>query len=231
MEELVNGYLLKEHHFLLDFVSMIRREMGLLRNGHLVDLEKYRKILMFGREYADQVHHGKEEGLLFTRLYPISNIEGGPRCIYYKELQMQRTPVFEQVREIQKWRGEKGIAEKLQWKDQTREGHIVNPLLEEHVLGRELLSLIEFEVKKRVSGEKGGNVDLIRALYRYANLLQEHIEKENTCFANTVDQYLSVEVQREIIEGFRQMDEGPARDRILASMEIFKELKAALWGR
>ena len=102
---------------------------------------------------------------------------------------------------------------------------MVNPLLEEHILGRALTRLIEFEVKQRLAGKSTDNSSLIDALYRYCSLLEEHIDKENTCFGNTVETYLSEEVQKKVVGAFQKMDEGPCRPLIEKSLALLKKLQ------
>ncbi len=225
MSELVNAYLLKEHNIIGDFISYLRQEMSQLREGQRPEQEKYKKILFFARNYADKVHHMKEEEILFIEIYPIPNIEGGPHCIYYKELQMHRMPVFDQIRENYCQMHLDDSEFLSVWKTSIREGHIINPLLEEHVLGRNLLMLMEYELARVLSGQAQNNNELAFVIYRYCAMLEEHIEKENTCFANTVDKYLSEETQAKIVSSFREFDIGVGKLMIEHSMTILKDLK------
>lgn len=225
MSKLVPEYLFKEHQIISEILPIFQQEMAELREGKLPDPSRYEKILRFCRDYADTSHHKKEEDILFQELYPIQNIEGGPRCIYYKELEIQRPTIISQVDEILKQMNLDDEALREKWKHMTREGHIVNPLLEEHILGRSLLQLIEYELQQRLNGKNKDSSSLAYALYRYYSMLAEHIEKEDTCFANTVEKYLSEETQKKIVDRFREMDEGPCRELIQNSLEILKTLK------
>lgn len=222
---LVNDYLLKEHDFITDFSTILKKEIDGLIQGHSPQAEKFKKIVRFCRDYVDHVHHSKEENILFEAIYPIKNIEGGPRCIYYKELQIQREPVVEQVKKIKK---ELGILEPDfydNWNASVHQGCIVNPLLEEHILGRQLVTLIEHEAGQLVSGKTQSNQKLIMALYGYVSMIEEHIEKENTCFANTVDNYLPVSQQREIVRKFEELDSGECAPFIENCTKIMADLK------
>jgi len=221
----INQYLLKEHDIITEFISCMKREMSALREGRQPDPARFARIFYFARNYADKIHHMKEEDLLFRELYPIPNIEGGPRCIYYKELQMHRPSVLDQIREDYRHRGMDEGEFLQQWKTLTREGHIVNPLLEEHVLGRNLTDLIEFELNRVFKGEVSDNRELAFAIYRYCSMLEEHIDKENTCFANTVDKYLDDSVQKKVVNLFNEFDSGEVRPVLEESLNILKELK------
>jgi len=225
MDQLVNDYLHREHDLITQMINVIKLEINKLSIGNQPDPERFRKIITFCQNYADKVHHMKEEDLLFTHIYPINNIEGGPHCIYYKELQMQRTPVVEQVQQIQMDLGVSQADFLKNWKTVVHEGCIVNPLLEEHILGRNLIALIENEMNALLNGSKKQNGELIYALYRYATMIEEHIEKENVCFAHTVDKYLPKELQKTIVQRFKEMDDGPCAELIRESMQILNELK------
>lgn len=221
----VNEYLFKEHLLITEFLQLFKQERDLLRTGVLPNKRKMDQMLSFCRDFADKVHHSKEEQILFIELYPIEHIEGGPHCIYYKELELQRPPVIERVSESYQRMGlDHGLLRK-QWKGMTREGHIINPLLEEHILGRTLLKQIDFEVGQRLNGKSQNNQELVHTMYCYAAMLEEHIDKENTCFANTVDKYLSDKVQANIVQAFEAIDAGTNQELIRGSLETLEELK------
>lgn len=221
----VNNYLLKEHNLISDFLLLFKKERDFLRSGHLPDQNRIEIMISFCRDFADKVHHAKEENILFPEIYPIENIEGGPHCIYYKELELQRPPVLERIQESYQKMGLDEQTMKKQWREITRQGHILNPLLEEHILGRTLLKQIDYEVAQCLRGKSSNNNELVYAMYSYASMLEEHIEKENTCFANTVDKYLSDSVQAKIVEAFEAIDRGANAELIRCSLENLEALK------
>lgn len=206
MPSLVNTYLYQEHEVILRFISTLKKEIYQLREGKYSPLEDYEKMLFFAREYADRIHHFKEETLLFTELNLASSTEGGPRCIYYKELQLQRTPVFNQVNENLILMQKKPRLLFEQWRKMMGDGNIANPLLEEHALGRSLLELFKYELHQFLEGISKNSLNLAFVIYRYVALMEEHIEKENTCLAYIVDQCLDHQTQIELTGFFKEVD-------------------------
>lgn len=225
MSKLVTDYLFNEHKIITEMLGVLKKEMVSLREGKIPDQNRYQKIIQFFRDYADKSHHEKEEKILFQEIYLIQNIEAGPSCIFFKELQLQRPPVIFQIQEhlLQMKLDPQEI--KNQWKSLTREGHIINPLLEEHILGRTLIKLIDFEVQQRLTNQTKDNKALLHAVYCYNSMLEEHIDKEDNCLSHTVEKYLPLEAQQKIVDRFKEMDEGPSRELIENSLDILEELK------
>lgn len=58
--------LLKEEHVnILKFIEVLERKCcEIIDKGHL-DIDFFRESILFGRNYADAFHHGKEEKILF----------------------------------------------------------------------------------------------------------------------------------------------------------------------
>lgn len=222
----VNAYLMREHELILEILDLLRREAARLRAGGALNPERLARFLLFFRLYADTVHHHKEEDILFEEMYRIAHFEEGPNCMHYKALELERPPVLLQLGEICRKMGKDESALREEWKAKTREGHIVNPLLQEHILGRSLVQWIEHEAQKREAGLSPNNSALCEALYRYEVLLREHIDKENNCLSHTVDRYFPLDRQEDIVRRFQEMDEGPCRPWIEEALAALRELRA-----
>lgn len=68
-----------EHRVIEKVVSAARGLNGKIEAGQKPDVDLLRRIVAFMRVYADQCHHGKEEGLLFPALGNLGvPIEGCP---------------------------------------------------------------------------------------------------------------------------------------------------------
>lgn len=60
--------LLKEHENILRFLETLKNaNLRILKTGQ-VDVEYFKKSVDFIREYADNIHHGKEEEFLFKEM-------------------------------------------------------------------------------------------------------------------------------------------------------------------
>lgn len=57
--------LVEEHKNIILFIDIARRECEKLISGEEVDIKLFREFIDFGRNYADKLHHGKEEQILF----------------------------------------------------------------------------------------------------------------------------------------------------------------------
>ncbi len=57
--------LVKEHENILNFTNILESECEKILDGKEVDVEFFRRGIVFIREYADKHHHQKEEELLF----------------------------------------------------------------------------------------------------------------------------------------------------------------------
>lgn len=57
--------LLKEHDVISEFNELVREISLLLLDGAIIDIDDLRFFVEFIGEYADRIHHGKEEDFLF----------------------------------------------------------------------------------------------------------------------------------------------------------------------
>ena len=120
------------------------------------DLKFAKELVNFLSIFADQCHHGKEEGVLF------------------KEMETLGVP---------------------------NQGGPIGVMLHEHVLGRELItSMREALQNKDLEKFKVIAVD-------YRDLLQQHIQKENTVLFMLADRLISDEKQMELFMLFEAHEE------------------------
>lgn len=57
--------LVKEHENIIRFTTHLRGLCCNILEGQEIDVSKFRECVDFGRNYADKLHHGKEEKVLF----------------------------------------------------------------------------------------------------------------------------------------------------------------------
>jgi len=68
-----------EHRLIEQVLSALEREADLIDAGNAVDADFFTKALAFIREFADGLHHQKEEQTLFPKLVEVGvPREGGP---------------------------------------------------------------------------------------------------------------------------------------------------------
>ncbi|MFA6878241.1 MAG: hemerythrin domain-containing protein, partial [Fusobacterium sp.] len=69
--------LVEEHNNILRMKNAIRKICLGILEGNDLDIEKFEKIIEFGKNYADKHHHQKEERILFKvmmeKLGPVAN--------------------------------------------------------------------------------------------------------------------------------------------------------------
>lgn len=71
--------LINEHKNIKKVLSAIRKDCEELVEGKPVDIEFYRNVIDFVRNYSDKYHHQKEEKKLFNVMSEINeNIKNGP---------------------------------------------------------------------------------------------------------------------------------------------------------
>lgn len=67
--------LLEEHNRITEFIQVTRNVCCNIIDGNSISLDDLNKMLSFGKVYADNLHHKKEEDILFNAMV---NEVGGP---------------------------------------------------------------------------------------------------------------------------------------------------------
>ncbi len=67
--------LLEEHNRITEFIQVARNVCCNIIDGNSISLDDLNKMLSFGKVYADNLHHKKEEDILFNAMV---NEVGGP---------------------------------------------------------------------------------------------------------------------------------------------------------
>ena len=105
--------LMHEHEIILKVVKALEHVADAMKRGRKIDAELLREAVQFMREFADHLHHSKEEDHLFPALQRKSVPEhGGPIGVMKDEHEEARTLVafFEETVEAYAEQG-KGAAE------------------------------------------------------------------------------------------------------------------------
>lgn len=100
-------------------------------------------------------------------------------------------------------------------------------MLIEHDLGRLYMSNLENAIKRVEDGDMDSRVDVIANSIGYADLLNRHIDKENTAIYNFARRALSKEamedIQRQCEEAESKADEGKIQDNYIKLLEEFEK--------
>lgn len=157
-----------------DLILELRQE-----HQNILSLIGQRDILSL-LDLVETVHHPKEENLLFPLLAEHPRLrEGGPRCMYFRGLQMDlniHAPAEKLLSQYYKSGGSPPSEyKKFSWLTEQSPLHL--PMYEHH-LGHALGSAM----REILSGKHPGAESLLMDLYgEYCRLLNLHIEKEDTC--------------------------------------------------
>lgn len=136
-----------EHDNIRRMLKVIRKVSYRVLTKGEYDVSDFPKIIDFVRSYADKLHHGKEEDILFVTMN--------------KEL------------------------EKL-----AKSGAITGMYIE-HDAGRLFIANLEKGVNKFKAGDDEARLDIIANAICYADLLDRHIEKENTAMYKFAENMLN----------------------------------------
>jgi len=169
--------LTKEHENILAVIDALNKECDALHNGKKIDKRLFEQIIGFIRNYADKLHHAKEEDILFKELCKDTvNLHCNP----------------------------------------------VQQMLYEHDLGRDFVRGIE-------AGVKENNVlGVIENSRNYAQLLQEHIFKEDNILYPLADECLSKEAKKLMLSKFINIDKSREKEikKYLSFVKSLKKFKS-----
>lgn len=136
-----------EHENIRRMLKVVRKVSYRILTNDEYDIADLPRIIDFVRSYADKLHHGKEEDILFVTMS--------------KEL------------------------EKL-----AKSGAITGMYIE-HDNGRLYMANLEKGVNNFLKGDDEARLDIIANAICYADLLDRHIEKENTALYKFAERSLS----------------------------------------
>jgi hemerythrin-like domain-containing protein len=115
----------------------------------------------------------------------------------------------------------------LQAKGIKKEGGPIGVMLDEHRRGREIIKALGLGLEKLKKGDPSAAGEFAREMRSYMELLDGHIEKENTILFPAAEDLLSEEEDEELFKGFERLEEervGPGKH------EAFHRLLERLGG-
>lgn len=90
--------------------------------------------------------------------------------------------------------------------DQGLGGHRVRELMRDHGDEREVLRNMRLNLEGAAYGDPASREEFVRSALQYATLEREHAGEEDEILLPLVEEYLSVENEDEILEGFRRVE-------------------------
>lgn len=159
-----------------DLLKQLREEHALI----LKMLDNEEDILTIV-DFVENIHHPKEEELLFPLIAQEAWInQGGPLCTYYRGLQLEFDPLEPVRRSLKLFYQQSGVSalpiENFPWLTDQ------NPLsipMKEHHIGTELSEALRFLANKKNSNLYSEFFEILSQLY--VQMLRAHIDKEDNC--------------------------------------------------
>ncbi|WP_409227190.1 hemerythrin domain-containing protein [Gudongella sp. SC589] len=146
--------MVKEHENIRRMLKVLREVSYRIMTGGKYDLEDLPEMIDFVRNYADKLHHGKEEDILFEAM--------------------------------------NAQIEKL-----AKSGAITGMYIE-HDQGRLFIANLESGYKSFKEGDDRARLDIIGNAIAYTDLLDRHIEKENTALYKFAENMLPDEIKSKV---------------------------------
>jgi hemerythrin-like domain-containing protein len=103
------GMLMMEHRLIERMIALMKKEVERIKKEKIVNFEFIEKAVDFIRTYADRLHHGKEEKILFRELKA-------------KKLDEQHRKMMEELIEEHRW-GRKKVKELVDASQKYKEGN------------------------------------------------------------------------------------------------------------
>lgn len=129
-----------------------------------------------------QIHHYKEEHVLFPALFPSPRLQqGGPRCTHFMDDWIHASSNRASIPDTDLHKSPLGI-----------------PLMEHHMLHARLDEIRE--ILCRPHEDPVERRKLHRLTLEYEQLLRRHIEKEDTCLFVLANQILDAETQASLLQ-------------------------------
>lgn len=143
-----------EHENIKRMLKVVRAMCIKVLNNNDINFEDFHNAIGFVRNYADKLHHAKEEDILFKKM-----------------------------------------GEELG--DRISKGPIAGMLVE-HDFGRLYMTNLETALQAFKGGDKDARVDIIANAIAYTDLLNRHIDKENTAIYTFARRSLSNETMETV---------------------------------
>lgn len=191
-------HLFDEHILVNKYVDKVETLSFELEKEVSLTLLKIENILPLLKKFIVDIHHWKEEEVLFPLIQANVPLQrGGPQCTHFMTFKLFNDPTSWIFREAEKRKMNTSMPEKyLPYKA------VNSPLmipLEEHLAGDLAIQMAWQELDLVKKNQKNSSHLLSVILQKYVDLLRIHSKKEDDCLFILADQFLNEDQQKEKI--------------------------------
>lgn len=184
----------EEHKVILEFLALIDKGIQVVPSHP----EDFQKLVSAFKFYLHDLHHFKEESILFPFLRGSSRLrQGGPECSYFfgQFLNSRHKEVFCQLQKTA------GISGSDEFQRSDSEATFLSVPLEEHAAGHIALSLIEkFVAEASENSNRAEKHRLLELNLEYQKLMRLHVEKEEKCLFVLSENILSNSSSEDLLD-------------------------------
>lgn len=180
---------------------------------------------------VEGIHHAKEERLLFPALDLTGSCsQGGPRCGYFTDVRLN----YNRAAEIlQTSKGSNPAEENITFGRASTSGsgpiwpnsHPLSIPMEEHHAGKLALQNMELALHDFQLGKCNGQC-LYSSVHDYTDLLNLHIQKEDTCLFKMADSALEPSKQEELLKLSHDFDSNQTQYRESDFLALLEDLSS-----
>jgi hemerythrin-like domain-containing protein len=192
-------HLKKEHDAIVKMIDLLERVSWRLLKEETVPADHLDRILQFFQTFAAELHHGKEEEILFPAIDQVGiPAGGGPLCILFKGLQIERQQIQSLI--------EKELPPPPEVASSLTEGSPLHTVIKEHREGHLYRDRMREAVECLKKGDESGRELFVTNARKFVDLMREHVDKENRCLFVMVNSLLTEGVQRELERDFLKLE-------------------------
>lgn len=178
--------------------------------------------------FVEELHHGKEEEILFPALFQHSDQlkHGGPQCILFMGLRIQHDLVGKIMTAARNQTGPM-VTQPARAPIRTMV-ECQSPLtipIEEHLAGMTCVQNIKTQLENLQKNPQRDRSQLIEWFRRYCDLLESHARKENECLFVMAQDVLPEELNKELGKACYRFENDLGQERISSTLQYFEKLK------
>lgn len=217
-------HLKTEHDEIGEILHIFKKYVLSISEVEDFDGDHFRDFILFFSLYADKIHHGKEEDILFPQAYASGlGHKSGSHCTLFfgrfldhGYLDDIKADLVGYEPPISKYTPKPILREIIENKSP-----LVIPL-EEHEIGVYSMQIMVAELDKKGRPDWSPEL-LLRTARRYANMLKSHIDKEDQCLFPMLANKFSPQTTSELASAFEEFDRLHS-DWHLQAEEIYKKI-------
>ncbi|MBT4761090.1 MAG: hypothetical protein HOO06_05270 [Bdellovibrionaceae bacterium] len=216
-------HLIEEHRKIQSLLNILKTQTYLVEDSNVHNALALKEIMHVIKILARDLHHHKEEAILFPLLDELPQLKnGGPKCTLFYGIKMEKNFDAKIKKALLE---EPDVIAPPAWIDITKSLHDKNsPLkipLDEHDYGYYYVNLISKEIQ-RYGEDPLRTHPLIVLLLQFVDLMEFHIKKEDECLYQVALTALSSEVLCEMRGQALTLDQSKAKELELVDLVMAK---------